>query len=183
MLSGGARRRAAVARALACHPSVILANEPTATLDCDRGRQVMELFRTFARKHAAGVTVVTYDQRTLDVFDTIYKTEDGVIHQSKHQDEPATEQELIQKQGMPPTVPALNQPSSKRNLVNEPPSGYTSLSLPYHDSTCFSCSAARFHAESVRLRVVGQTGSFRSSQSSRIERPGFAFLAARIAFR
>jgi HlyD family secretion protein len=44
-----------------------------------RGRQVMELFRGVARQHGAGVIVVTHDHRTLDVFDTIYEMEDGVI--------------------------------------------------------------------------------------------------------
>ncbi len=84
MLSGGQQQRVAVARSLANHPSVILADEPTAALDSHRGRQVMELFRTVARGHGAGVIVVTHDQRTLDVFDTIYEMEDGVIHCREH---------------------------------------------------------------------------------------------------
>jgi putative ABC transport system ATP-binding protein len=88
MLSGGQQQRVAVARALANHPSVLLADEPTAALDSHRGGQVMELFRDVARQHGAGVIVVTHDHRTLDVFDTIYEMEDGVIRvsepQSKH---------------------------------------------------------------------------------------------------
>lgn len=79
MLSGGQQQRVAVARALANHPSVLLADEPTAALDSQRGRQVMELFRDVARQHGAGVIVVTHDHRTLDVFDTTYEMEDGVI--------------------------------------------------------------------------------------------------------
>jgi ABC-type lipoprotein export system ATPase subunit len=79
ILSGGQQQRVAVARALANHPSVILADEPTAALDSHRGRQVMELFRNVAREHGAGVIVVTHDQRTLEVFDTIYEMEDGAI--------------------------------------------------------------------------------------------------------
>lgn len=55
MLSGGQQQRVAVARALANHPSVILADEPTAALDSHRGKQVMELFRNVAREHGAGV--------------------------------------------------------------------------------------------------------------------------------
>jgi putative ABC transport system ATP-binding protein len=85
MLSGGQQQRVAVARALANHPSVLLADEPTAALDSHRGRQVMELFRDVARQHNAGVIVVTHDQRTLDVFDTIYEMEDGVIRVSSPQ--------------------------------------------------------------------------------------------------
>ena len=79
MLSGGQQQRVAIARALANDPSVILADEPTAALDSHRGRQVMELFRRVAHEHGAGVIVVTHDHRTLEIFDTIYEMEDGVI--------------------------------------------------------------------------------------------------------
>lgn len=78
-LSGGQQQRVAVARALANEPSVILADEPTAALDSHRGRQVMELFRKVAHEHGTGVVVVTHDHRALDVFDTIYEIEDGVL--------------------------------------------------------------------------------------------------------
>jgi putative ABC transport system ATP-binding protein len=79
MLSGGQQQRVAVARALANRPHVILADEPTAALDSHRGRQVMELFAQVAHEQGAGVIVVTHDHRALDVFDTIYAMEDGVI--------------------------------------------------------------------------------------------------------
>ncbi|WP_442508808.1 ABC transporter ATP-binding protein [Novipirellula sp. SH528] len=79
MLSGGQQQRIAVARALANHPSVILADEPTAALDGHRGRQVMELFAKVAHEQGAGVIVVTHDHRALDVFDTIYQMEDGLM--------------------------------------------------------------------------------------------------------
>lgn len=78
-LSGGEQQRVTVARALANQPSLILADEPTAALDSVRGRQVMELFRDVAHQHGTGVIVVTHDQRALDVFDTIYQMEDGVL--------------------------------------------------------------------------------------------------------
>ncbi len=81
MLSGGQQQRIAVARALANHPSVILADEPTAALDGHRGRQVMELFARVAHEQGAGVIVVTHDHRALDVFDTIYEMEDGKMQQ------------------------------------------------------------------------------------------------------
>lgn len=80
-LSGGQQQRVAVARALANQPSIILADEPTAALDSRRGRQVMELFVQLAHEHGTGVIVVTHDHRSLDVFDTIYEMEDGVIRQ------------------------------------------------------------------------------------------------------
>jgi putative ABC transport system ATP-binding protein len=79
MLSGGEQQRVAVARALANHPSLILADEPTAALDSVRGRQVMELFAKVAHEQNAGVVVVTHDHRALDIFDRTLKMEDGKL--------------------------------------------------------------------------------------------------------
>ena len=81
-LSGGEQQRVTVARALANEPSLILADEPTAALDSVRGRQVMELFRAVAHQHGTGVIVVTHDRRSLDVFDTVYEMEDGILAQA-----------------------------------------------------------------------------------------------------
>jgi len=81
-LSGGEQQRVTVARALANQPSLILADEPTAALDSNRGRQVMELFRDVAHKHGTGIIVVTHDHRALDVFDTMYEMEDGMLKPS-----------------------------------------------------------------------------------------------------
>lgn len=82
MLSGGQQQRVAVARSLANRPSVILADEPTAALDGHRGRQVMELFAKIAHEQGSAVIVVTHDHRSLDVFDTTYEMEDGIITKS-----------------------------------------------------------------------------------------------------
>lgn len=76
-LSGGEQQRVAVARALANKPSLILADEPTAALDSQRGRQVMELFAQVAHDRGTAVIVVTHDARALDVFDRIVEMEDG----------------------------------------------------------------------------------------------------------
>lgn len=78
-LSGGEQQRVAIARALATSPPLILADEPTAALDSHRGRAVMELFGKVAREQGTAVMVVTHDHRTLDVFDTIFEMEDGLI--------------------------------------------------------------------------------------------------------
>lgn len=83
MLSGGQQQRIAVARALANEPDLILADEPTAALDGERSRQVMELFRDVAHSRGAAVIVVTHDHRALDVFDTIYEMEDGRLQPTK----------------------------------------------------------------------------------------------------
>jgi len=81
MLSGGQQQRVAVARALANHPSLVLADEPTAALDGHLSRQVMELLRQVAHEQRAGVIVVTHDHRALDVFDRILEMEDGTLRE------------------------------------------------------------------------------------------------------
>jgi putative ABC transport system ATP-binding protein len=81
-LSGGQQQRVAVARALANEPGLILADEPTAALDSQRGRQVMELFAKVARERHAAVLVVTHDHRSLDVFDRTVEMEDGRLRES-----------------------------------------------------------------------------------------------------
>ena len=78
-LSGGQQQRIAVARALANRPELILADEPTAALDSERGRQVMDLFAKVAHEQGAAVMVVTHDHRALDVFDRLLLMEDGCI--------------------------------------------------------------------------------------------------------
>lgn len=78
-LSGGEQQRVAIARALALSPPLILADEPTSALDSHRGREVMELFKRVAHEHGAAIVVVTHDHRTLDIFDTIFEMEDGVL--------------------------------------------------------------------------------------------------------
>ncbi|WP_119308016.1 ABC transporter ATP-binding protein [Cohaesibacter haloalkalitolerans] len=83
-LSGGEQQRVAVARALANDPRLILADEPTAALDGERGKQVIRLFRQIATEADAGVAVVTHDPRVLSLFDRSYELRDGRIVKGHH---------------------------------------------------------------------------------------------------
>ncbi|MEB2346103.1 MAG: ATP-binding cassette domain-containing protein [Deltaproteobacteria bacterium] len=76
-LSGGQRQRVAIARALARRPEIVLADEPTASLDRATGRGVVELLQTLARRDGVTVVLVTHDSRILDVADRILALEDG----------------------------------------------------------------------------------------------------------
>lgn len=78
-LSGGQQQRVAIARALVHEPSLLLADEPTASLDKELGRRVMELLRTAAIERGAAVLIVTHDHRALDLVDRIFEIEDGVL--------------------------------------------------------------------------------------------------------
>lgn len=78
-LSGGEQQRVAIARALANRPQVILADEPTAALDTERGRSVMALFRWIAREKGSAVMCVTHDSRMIEGFDRVYHVKDGLV--------------------------------------------------------------------------------------------------------
>ena len=69
----------AIARALAAHPRLLLADEPTAALDGATGREVVELLRRLARDQSCAVLMVTHDPRILDVADRLLKMEDGCL--------------------------------------------------------------------------------------------------------
>jgi putative ABC transport system ATP-binding protein len=78
-LSGGEQQRVAVARAVINDPAVILADEPTAALDTERGRAVMDLLRRLGRERQAAVIVVTHDERMIQGFDRVFHMTDGRI--------------------------------------------------------------------------------------------------------
>lgn len=81
-LSGGQRQRVAIARALARRPKLVLADEPTASLDAISGREVMEILRTLAREQGCGVIIVTHDHRILHMADRILALLDGHLEES-----------------------------------------------------------------------------------------------------
>ncbi len=76
-LSGGQRQRVAIARALVGQPAMLLADEPTASLDRASGREVVERMQTLAREQGTTILLVTHDNRILDVADRILHLEDG----------------------------------------------------------------------------------------------------------
>lgn len=78
-ISGGEQQRVAIARALANNPKVVLADEPTAALDGERGKIVMGLLRKVSRELSAAVIVVTHDVRMVEGFDRVYRMSDGRI--------------------------------------------------------------------------------------------------------
>jgi putative ABC transport system ATP-binding protein len=78
-LSGGQRQRVAIARALIGDPAIVLADEPTASLDKASGREVVDRMQALAREQGATILIVTHDNRILDVADRILHLEDGRI--------------------------------------------------------------------------------------------------------
>jgi putative ABC transport system ATP-binding protein len=80
-LSGGEKQRVSIARALANHPPLLLADEPTANLDSRHGHEVMELLRNLARREGSAVVVVSHDPRLHEIADRVLWLEDGRLAQ------------------------------------------------------------------------------------------------------
>jgi len=84
-LSGGEAQRVAIARALANKPKVILADEPTAALDTENGKNVMALLKKLAVENHSAILVVTHDHRMVEGFDRIFQVNDGRIMNENRQ--------------------------------------------------------------------------------------------------
>jgi putative ABC transport system ATP-binding protein len=78
-LSGGEKQRVSIARALAGAPSLVLADEPTASLDSESGHAVTALLRALAKEDGCTVIIVTHDARIADVADRVMHLADGKL--------------------------------------------------------------------------------------------------------
>lgn len=78
-LSGGQQQRVAIARALATHPVIILADEPTANLDTENGRQVMEIMQKLNKETGVTFVFATHDPRVINYAKRVVTLEDGLV--------------------------------------------------------------------------------------------------------
>jgi len=83
VLSGGEKQRVAIARAFINQPDLILADEPTASLDSKRGREVVQIIQKTVHEQDKAAVMVTHDERVLDLVDSIWQIEDGKLKQIK----------------------------------------------------------------------------------------------------
>lgn len=103
-LSGGQKQRVAIARALVNQPPLILADEPTASLDSQTGREVVQLMQKLAKEQDCTILLVTHDHRILDIADRIIHMEDGRLQSQ------ATSAEVLVTPAHQPTDKALVPP-------------------------------------------------------------------------
>jgi putative ABC transport system ATP-binding protein len=80
-LSGGEQQRVSIARALANHPPVILADEPTAPLDSERALNVVRILNQMAEQYQTAIIVVTHDEKIIPTFKRIYHIRDGKTYE------------------------------------------------------------------------------------------------------
>lgn len=78
-MSGGQKQRAAIVRAFIGNPQVILADEPTASLDPDRGQEIAQLIRKEVKSKNKSAIMVTHDRSILTYVDTIYELKHGQL--------------------------------------------------------------------------------------------------------
>ncbi len=123
-LSGGQRQRVAIARALVGRPAMLLADEPTASLDRESGREVVERMKQLAQEEGTTILLVTHDNRILDIADRIVHLEDGrlstftesVIANSQHMMGMLAENRS--KQNLHATVDELDEPGFVQLLTD-----------------------------------------------------------------
>lgn len=82
-LSGGEKQRVAIARAFMNNPDLILADEPTASLDSKRAREVVEMMKREVKESQKAAIMITHDERMLDVCDRILTLRDGQLIEKK----------------------------------------------------------------------------------------------------
>jgi len=79
VLSGGEKQKVAIARAIANNPGIILADEPTGSLDSKSGKETIELLSKIAKEEKKSVIIVSHDNRIFKYADRLFQMEDGVI--------------------------------------------------------------------------------------------------------
>lgn len=78
-ISGGQKQRVAIAKAIYTNPDIILADEPTASLDTENAMSVMEILKNESKRRNKMCMIVTHDERLTAYYDKVFEMKDGVL--------------------------------------------------------------------------------------------------------
>ena len=78
-MSGGERQRVAIARALIHNPGLVLADEPTGSLDSKSGDSVLDLLIELSKQHGVAILMVTHDNKSTRICDRVISIQDGKL--------------------------------------------------------------------------------------------------------
>ena len=101
-LSGGQRQRVAIARALVTHPSIVLADEPTANLDSKTSQQIIELMKRINAERGSTFIFSTHDPDIVSIADHVVRLQDGLVASEERRADGADEAPAAAAAGGPP---------------------------------------------------------------------------------
>lgn len=87
-LSGGEQQRAAIARAIAKKPQILLCDEPTGALDYQTGKQVLQILQDMSLKNGSTVIIVTHNAAIANIGNQVIRIHDGQVVENRHNDHP-----------------------------------------------------------------------------------------------
>lgn len=118
-LSGGQRQRVAIARALVGRPKLILADEPTAALDKEKSRDVVDLLQELSRNERCSILLVTHDNRILDVANRIVNMVDGRIATDIDVEDSVARAQFLSRVEVLSNLPAVTLAELTQKMVEE----------------------------------------------------------------
>ena len=93
-LSGGQKQRVAIARALIANPDIVFADEPTAALDAESGRRVIEMLQTLGKQRKPTSLIVTHDERVIEMADRILTLDEGRLVSDERTNQTSKKEEV-----------------------------------------------------------------------------------------
>ena len=87
-LSGGEQQRAAIARAIAKKPQILLCDEPTGALDYQTGKQILQILQDMSLKNGSTVIIVTHNAAIANIGNQVIRIHDGQVVETRHNDHP-----------------------------------------------------------------------------------------------
>src|SRR5207247_5053303 len=159
-LSGGEQHRVAVARALANHPRIVLADEPTGDLDTQTGFEVVQLMHSMAKQEGSSVVVVTHDPVVAERADRLVEMRDGRITEKVLEPLMGQRRTIRAVEPLPPEPGrSLSQPNSNYQVEESLSAKIASRSLPKRRARTILTIASVFIGVALLVGITMTTAS------------------------